>query len=226
MKKNLYSETAYILGVVFLAIGTAIMEKADFGLSMVVAPAYLLHLKLSQSAAFFTFGIAEYMVQALLLAVVLFIQKKFKPAYVLSFGSVLLYGLLLDIFIVLFSQISAESMAGRAVCFLLGFPTSSLGVAMLFNTYVPPGAYEFFVKELSVFYKVDISRFKTRFDIVCCAVAVVLSFVFFGFGHFEGVKLGTVICAVTNGWIIGKFSGLITKHFEITDKFPFRKYFL
>ena len=47
-KRILYSEPAYFVGIFVLALGTALMEKADFGMSMVVAPAYLLHLKISE----------------------------------------------------------------------------------------------------------------------------------------------------------------------------------
>lgn len=39
MKKRVfYTELAYILGLLVLAVGTAMMERADFGMSMVVAP--------------------------------------------------------------------------------------------------------------------------------------------------------------------------------------------
>ena len=48
-----------ILRIVILALGTALMEHADFGVSMVVAPAYLVHLKLRQTITFFSFGMAE-----------------------------------------------------------------------------------------------------------------------------------------------------------------------
>ena len=41
MKRTFYTETAYAIGIVALALGTALMEKADYGMSMVVAPAYL-----------------------------------------------------------------------------------------------------------------------------------------------------------------------------------------
>ena len=45
MKRQIvfYTELAYVLGILALALGTALMERADFGVSMVVAPAYLLH---------------------------------------------------------------------------------------------------------------------------------------------------------------------------------------
>ena len=57
------AEAAYILGILLLAFGTSLMTVADLGLSMVVAPAYLLHLKLSEWFPAVTFGRAEYIVQ-------------------------------------------------------------------------------------------------------------------------------------------------------------------
>lgn len=45
MKKSFYTELAYGVGLITLALGTALMERADFGMSMVVAPAYLVYLK-------------------------------------------------------------------------------------------------------------------------------------------------------------------------------------
>ncbi|HOO80024.1 MAG TPA: hypothetical protein PLQ04_06520, partial [Lachnospiraceae bacterium] len=63
-KRTFYSEWAYVLGVLTLAIGTALMERADFGMSMVVAPAYLIHLKVSQYLPWYSFGISEYFFQA------------------------------------------------------------------------------------------------------------------------------------------------------------------
>ena len=38
-KTLIYSEAAYLIGLVVLAFGVALMEAADFGVSMVVAPA-------------------------------------------------------------------------------------------------------------------------------------------------------------------------------------------
>lgn len=58
-----FAELAYVLGLIILALGVALMEKADLGISMVVAPAYLISLKVS----FLTFGRAEYTLQAVLL---------------------------------------------------------------------------------------------------------------------------------------------------------------
>ena len=40
MKKRIfYTEAAYLLGIALLALGTALMERGGFGISIVVAPA-------------------------------------------------------------------------------------------------------------------------------------------------------------------------------------------
>ena len=67
-KRIFYCELAYFFGIVVLAFGTVLMEKADFGMSMVVAPAYLIHLKISKYVPSFSFGMSEYIFQAVLLA--------------------------------------------------------------------------------------------------------------------------------------------------------------
>ena len=41
MKRTFSTELAYVFGIVFVARGVVLMEKADFGVSVEVAPAYL-----------------------------------------------------------------------------------------------------------------------------------------------------------------------------------------
>ena len=55
-KKPFSAELAYILGIAAIAFATALMERADFGMSMVVAPAYILHVWISRYAPWYTFG--------------------------------------------------------------------------------------------------------------------------------------------------------------------------
>ena len=99
MKKKgvLSSEAAYVLGIIVLALGTAFMERADFGMSMVVAPAYLFYLKLSQFIPWFTFGMAEYCFQAVLLIIIALVMRRFKSMYLFSFVTAFIYGIILDL---------------------------------------------------------------------------------------------------------------------------------
>lgn len=216
-KKKFYTEAAYPVGLLTLALGAACMTRADFGLSMVVAPAYILHLKLSQFWSWFSFGMAEYCLQAVLLLVTAVVLGRFRKMYLLSFVTAVLYGFALDMFLWLVGLIPGDGMTSRIAFFVIGMLLCSFGVSMFFHTYMPPEAYELVVKEVSAKFSFDIHKVKTVYDCVSCIVAVVMSFAFFGLWHFEGVKWGTAFCAVANGWTIGRFSRLLEKHFEFKD---------
>ena len=224
-KKVFFSEVAYIVGIVILALGTAFMERADFGLSMVVAPAYLLHLKISQYIPAFSFGMAEYSLQAVLLIILSLSLRKFKPMYMLSFVTAVIYGLTLDIALLLVGILPLIGLIGRIIFYIIGMLFCSVGVSLLFHTYIPPEAYELFVKEISAKSRVDINIIKTVYDCSSCLIGIVLSFAFFGLWHFEGVKFGTVICALINGTLIGKCSKMIESIFDFKDAFNLRKRF-
>lgn len=224
-KKVFFSEIAYVLGIIILAFGTAFMERADFGLSMVVAPAYLLHLKISQYIPVFSFGMAEYSFQAVLLIVLSLFLRKWKPYYLFSFVTAVIYGLTLDAAMLLAGFLPLIGLAGRIIFYLIGMLFCSIGVSLLFHTYIPPEAYELFVKEISAKSRTDINIIKTVYDCLSCFVGVVLSFAFFGLWHFEGVKFGTVICALVNGFLIGKCSKMMESVFDFKDAFNLRERF-
>ena len=225
MKKRFYTELSYLFGIIALALGTALSEKANFGLSMVVAPAYLVHLKVSQVLPFFTFGMAEYSLQAVVLIMLAIIMRKFKLSYLFSFITAVFYGLVLDLFIMLLAMLPGDMVLLQCIYYVIGIFTCSLGVSLLFHTYISPEAYELFVKEISEKLGKDINKVKTVYDVVSCLIAIILSFIFFGFGHFEGVKLGTTLCAIVNGSIIGMISRSFEKKYEFVDGLSLRGYF-
>lgn len=224
-KRTLYAEAAYLLGIVILALGTALMEKAAFGMSMVVSPAYILHVKISEFLPFFTFGMAEYTFQAFLLVILGIVKRKFRMIFLFSFVTAVIYGFTLDGIMLLCSGLPADGIVWRILWYILGMVICSMGVALLFHTYIAPEAYELFVKVIAVDHGWEISRVKTVYDCVSCAVSVILSFVFFGFGTFVGVNWGTVVCALINGSIIGACTALLNKCFTFADALSWRKYF-
>ena len=224
-QKRFGTEAAYLLGLILLAFGAAVMEKADLGMSMVVAPAYLLHLKVSQFLPFFSFGMAEYTLQAVLLIAMTIALRKFRGSYLFSFVTAVLYGFMLDGCMLLLAAVPASTMLLRIVFYLAGMLLCSCGIAFLFHTYLPPEVYELVVKEVSSKYGFQLHKCKTCYDCISCFVGICLSFAFFGFGVFEGVKLGTIFCALVNGPLIGGISKLFERCFVFTDQLPLRKYF-
>ncbi len=222
-KHVFYTEAAYAAGILTLAFGTALMERADFGMSMVVAPAYLIWLKSSQSLPFYTFGMSEYVFQALLLCALSLVLRRFKRSYLLSFATAFLYGQALDLAMRAVGALPAEGMAWRAAFYAGGLAVCAVGVALLFRTYLPPEAYELAVKELSARFGARVEKVKTIYDCCSCLLGVALSFVFFGAGRFVGVKWGTIMCAAVNGWTIGCAGRWLEKRFEFRDALPWRE---
>lgn len=217
--KIFYTEAAYAAGLTALAMSSALMEAADFGMSMVVAPAYLVYRKLSMTFPFVTFGMSEYLFQALLLTVLILVLRRFRVRYLFSFVTAVLYGLLLDGCIRLTAFIPAGSLAVRILLYASGLIVGAMGVSLLFHTYLSPEVYELFVREIAEKYGFQTHRVKMCYDCASCLLAVVLSFAFFGFGHFEGIKFGTILCALVNGWMIGRWTRLFEAKFEFRDRF-------
>ena len=226
MKKlTFHTEIAYVLGIVFVAFGVAFMEKSDFGVSMVVAPAYILHLKVSQYWSFFSFGMAEYTLQAVLLIVMMIAIRKCKLSYLFSFVTAFIYGMVLDLCMALVSELPVDKLGLRIVYYILGMLLGAIGISLFFHTYIAPEVYELFVKEVSSKYGIEIHRFKTGYDICSLLVGVILSFCFFGLWVFKGVKWGTIVCALINGFTISLCTKFFEHFFEFKDGLNLRRFF-
>lgn len=219
MKKPVfYTEAAYLAGLVLLALGTAMMTTADFGVSMVVAPAYLLHLFVSQFWGAFSFGMAEYTLQAALLAAMMLVLRRARVQWLFSFVTAFCYGWILDGFMALVGLFSWGNVAARLVLYVAGFFVTAFAVSCMFHTYLAPAVYELFVREVSRAKGKNITRFKTVYDLLSLAVGTAMSLVFFR--RIVGVGLGTLAVAALNGKTIGLFSGLLERKFEFRDRFP------
>ena len=217
-KRVFYTEISYVLGLIIMAFGAAFTELADFGMSMIVAPAYILHLKVSEILPWFSFGVAEYCMQGLIVLLTIGCVRRFKVSYLFSFVTALLYGTILDRAISLVSFCKSESMEMRIVWFVVGTILCSIAVSLFFHTYISPEAYELIVKEISSKFLININKVKTIYDCISASLAVILSFAFFGFGVFRGVGIGTIICALINGYLIGKISAFFEDRFEFLNK--------
>ena len=91
-KLTVNNEFAYVFALLIQAFGVALISAANVGVSMVIAPALIL----SQKFTFLTFGQCEYIVQGMLLIAFCIAVRKFKPVYLSSFVSCLIYGGFLD----------------------------------------------------------------------------------------------------------------------------------
>ena len=210
---NHFSEAAWLIGQILIALGTVMMVRGDFGVSMVVAPAYLISQKIG-----LTFGTTEYLFQAVLLAVMCLVIRRFKATYLFAFFTAVVYGAMVDGFTLLIGLVTWDGMLFRATVWVLGMVLVAAGVSFCYHTYLAPEVYELFVKEVSGAFGWEIHRFKLFYDGFSCLFGIVLSYLFFG--ELRGIWFGTALCALLNGHLIGYFSHLFEKHIDFSPRFP------
>ena len=199
-----WGEISFILAAIFTTMGVALMTKANFGLSMIVAPAYII----SEVSDILTFGMSEYIIQAILLATLFVIIKRVEWRYALSFLSAIIYGAILDFFIIIFQfQQCPRRIMGQDSSLHRRASGIGFGVALYFNSYLPPCAYDLFVREASRHLHIKMTKFKIAYDWSSLAVALILSLLFFRRLH--GIGIGTIVCSAVNGPLIGLFSKLM-----------------
>jgi len=213
------SEAAYLPAIILIAFSVAMTAAADFGVSMIVAPAYILSLKFS----FLSFGLAEYIVQGLLFIIFCLIMKRVKLVYFTSFLTGIIYGFVLDLWRKIVPVLNPEitppgsmSMPVRIVFLVVGMVLTSFTVALFFKIYIYPQVYDFFVKGLCEAKKIPTRRMKTGFDLCCLGVATILSFILFG--RLKGIGWGTAAMTVFNGTLIALFERLIDRFFVFEPK--------
>lgn len=228
MRKPVFStELAYVVAMLLLAIGAAFMTRADIGMSVVIAPAYILYKLINPFFGFFTFGVAEYTFQAVLIIVMVLILKKFRLSFLFSFLTAVLYGWLLDLCMTICPYLPVDFLWQKYVYFAVGAIVGPAGVALMFKTYISPEAYELFVKELADHFSGDLHKFKIGYDCASLVCSIVLNFVAFGFalGFYEGIGVGTLISALCNGFMVSVFTKLYDKVWVFKDKFTLRPFF-
>lgn len=219
-KVKVYSEFVYIIAQLGLTLAVAIMAAADFGVSMIVAPAYII----SQKFTFFTFGQWDYIIQGFLFIAFCFAMKKFKFTYFVSFITCVIYGTILDMWRAIIPLLNpAVTVPGsmniylRIGMFIIGELLTAFTVMLFFKTYIYPQVCDLFVKGIVEKYNLNQTKCKRIFDICCLLLSLALTLVFFK--GFVGIKWGTVIITLINSVLIGFFSKMYDKYFETVPLF-------
>lgn len=215
MKKiKIPNEIAYVLATVILAVAVCFATACDFGVSMVVAPAYILSIKFPV----LTFGQWEYVTQAILFVIFCIMMKRIHWSYLSSFFTCLFYGGVLDLFrlIPLFNPSvtipGSMNIYLRILYFVLGMVLCSFSIALFNKTYIFPQVVDTFPRGAAKRFNCQFAIPKYIFDASYLVIALALSLIFFH--GVEGIGWGTVVLVVLNGFIISLFIKMLDKCFE------------
>ncbi len=212
------NEAAWLLGIGLCSLGVCLCTKADFGLSMIAAPPYILHLKMVQYFAWWSQGTSEYIWQGVLLIFMCILLRRFRLKYLLCFATAVLFGLALDGWFILFGGNGAyETMTARIVSFIFGEAITALAIAFYFKTDLPLQIYELLVTQIAEKNALATDRVKQANDIIMLVLSVVLAFTLTG--GFNGVGIGTIVITLVNATLIGLFSKLLDCLFIFDARF-------
>lgn len=212
------NEAAWVLGIVFCSLGVALCTKANFGLSMIAAMPYIIHIKMISFFPWYSQGTSEYIWQGILLVIMCLSVRKFKVKYLLSFAAAVIFGFAVDMWLgILGGNGAYERMAVRVIAFIIGESVTALAVAFYFRTDMPLQMYELFVVEIADTYKLDRNKVKFCNDaamlVLSVAAALLLN------KSFAGLGAGTVIITLVNAYLIKKFGELLDKIFVFDARF-------
>ena len=232
MKKlNRSSELLWALGILFVALGVSVCSKADLGVSMIAAPAFIVHEFLSQWFGWLTVGVVEYVIQGFMLVLLCVIIGRFRWKYLLAFAVAVIYGYTLDLCMWLLGGFQVTAVWQRWITLIVGDIITAFGVACFFRTYLPLQVYELFVAELAHRFRLNINKTKGVYDIVLLVISILLAVFLFGDlatfdwsaitkTSFHCIGLGTIVTTIINAPIITLMGRLIDRLFTNTPCFP------
>ncbi|MCQ2454021.1 MAG: DUF6198 family protein [Clostridia bacterium] len=209
-KKNIFHWAA---GILLCCLGIALFTKANFGLSMIAAGPYLLHVLLRDAFPWFSQGTAEYVWEALLLLVLALLMRQFKIRWLLSFGTAVITGLIIDLYFSLMGGNGVfATMAERLLAYAGGTVSCAIGVACYFRTNLPLQVYELVVMEQAERTGKSTDKVKWAFDItmlcICVAMAAVVLLLR---GFWTGISWGTAVTTFVNAPLIAVAGKIIDR---------------
>ena len=209
MRKK-YNLINWILGNLISMFGIALCTKASFGLSMIAAGPYILHVWLRDSLPWFTQGTAEYVYELFILVITCIAIRKFKPSYLLVFAEAVIAGLVLDgWFLLLGGNGMLPELSFRIAAFAAGAAITTLGIAFFFRTTMPLQAYEFFVVKIAETYGYRQEKVKFFFDIGILIFVVLLALLLTH--SLTGIGIGTILITLVNAPLISLWGKLVDR---------------
>lgn len=200
-KESAKRYTLFLIGLFISAIGVAITKKGDLGVSPVSSVANVV----SEKFDFFTLG--NWLIVwniILIIAQIIILNKNFKLIQLLQIPVSFLFGYFTDFGVWALSFFDVSSYIVQLLCVVFGTLVLSFGITLAVIANAVMNSGEAFVKAISDVTNRQFGNVKIVFDVLCVALAVVLSLVFFG-GDVVGTREGTIIAAFLNGFAVKLF---------------------
>ncbi len=198
----------FIISLFFSAVGVAFTKHGELGVSPISSVANVMSYKFPS----LSLGTWLIMWNCILIAGQIFIlRRKFQPIQLLQVPLSFVFGWFTDFGMWMMSFIPVNTYFMRIIMVMAGIVILGFGISLSVIADVIMNSGEAFVKAVSDTFNKDFGNVKIVFDVVYVMIAVVLSFMFFGF-TVVGTREGTIISAL--------FTGVVVKFFCSKLKVP------
>lgn len=217
-----FGEISFFIATVTCALGVCFATKSGFGVSMIVAPSFVLYNKLAEFLPWITFGMVEYVFQVFIITLTAIIVGRFKWKYLLSFVTLVLYSAVLDFWRTILGAEVYTQLSHRIISCVAGIIIVAFAVALYLRTYLPQEGYELVVSEISNKFNLKMNKVKWIYDFISLSLAIILMFCLFGKFATNMIGVGTIITTIVNAPLIAFFGWLFERKIEFT---PYFKHF-
>ena len=187
----------FVIGLFFSGLGVAFSKHGGIGVTPISSIPNIVNLRvpsISMGTLLLIWNCILVMGQILIL------RKKFKIVNLLQIPLSTLFGLFTDFGLMLFEKIPVDPYFWRLICVVLGIVFLGFGIAVQVVADVIMNSGEAFVKAVSDTIHKEFGNVKVVFDICNVVAAIILSLIFFG--KIEGTREGTIIAALTLGFVV------------------------
>lgn len=154
-----WGEGMWVLGIFLVSLGVSLCSKADLGVSMIAAPAFIIQEALAPHLPWLTVGVTEYVYQGIVLIIMCIIVRRFDIRYLGAFLVAVIYGYVLDMWLAVIG-VETDVVYFRWLLMAAGAVTTAVGVTCFFRTYLPLEVYELVVAEVAKRYSYKLEKTK------------------------------------------------------------------
>ncbi len=193
----------YCFGLFIMAVGVVFSVKSALGVSPVTCLANVVYqIMLDRNITAMTLGVCTTVVYCLYILVeILILRRDFKPDMLLQIVASFFFGFLVTCASGLFGFLPApETYPMRLLFLLCSIPLVAVGVMCYLAPQILPTPGEGMSLAISKKTGLTVGSAKMVFDCCCVAISAAVSLIYFH--RLVGVREGTVICALTIGFVM------------------------
>lgn len=210
MKSIILKYLTFVLGLFFLSMGVDFIVISALGTTPISSINYVLSLNLP-----LTLGTATLLFNLIVIALEFWLvrgknNRKDILEILLQIPFSIIFSLFIDLNMAWISKLSPVNYLWSVTLLCAGCILQAIGVVLELKPNVAIMSAEGFVKYYCKRYHKDFGKVKVFFDVSLVTTAVILSLIFAS--RIDGVREGTLIAALSTGFLVNYFSQHIFTH--------------